>query len=149
VYLRKRAPIEVFYNQSGIASKPVRKNLAVHVSLSSILHNVKELTHRRHRLTRRLEAMLPEFLQRTRSQLRLPGRSSALSDCAELWEQQVLASSALAGCIRDALVCQQPIFVFRQKPKLENLKPKLLLISEACFRTRRRLAPRSSAMGGL
>ncbi|WP_210338040.1 hypothetical protein, partial [Devosia sediminis] len=32
---------------------PARKNLAVHVSLSSILHNVKELTHRRHRLTRR------------------------------------------------------------------------------------------------
>jgi len=44
VYLRKRAPIEVFYNQPGIASRPVRKNLAVHVSLSSVLHNVKELT---------------------------------------------------------------------------------------------------------
>ncbi|WP_210283212.1 hypothetical protein, partial [Devosia subaequoris] len=88
-------------NQPGIASQPVRKNLAVHVSLSSILHNVKELTHRRHRLTRRVEALLPEFLQRTRCYRRLPGRSSALSDCADQWEQQVLASSALAGCIRD------------------------------------------------
>jgi hypothetical protein len=59
-----------------------------------------------------------------RSCVRLPGRSSALSDCADQWEQQVLASSTLAGCIRDVLVCQHPVFVFQRKLKLENLKAK-------------------------
>jgi hypothetical protein len=111
------------FNLTGANPGSVRKNLAVHVSLSSILHNVKELTHRRRRLTRRAEAMLPEFFQGTRSCFRLPGRSSALSDCVDQWEQQVLASSTLAGCIRDVFVCQHPVFVFRQKPKFENLKP--------------------------
>jgi hypothetical protein len=93
--------------------------------------------------------MLPEFFQGTRSCFRLPGRSSALSDCVDQWEQQVLASSTLAGCIRDVSACQHPIFAFRFEPKLENLKPNLHLISEACFEVCRRLAPRSSAMGGL
>jgi len=36
----------------------------------------------------------------------------------------MLASSALAGCSRDVLVCQQPNFVFRRLPKLEILKAK-------------------------
>jgi hypothetical protein len=88
------------------------------------LHNVKELTHRRHRPIRRLEAGLPVFFQGTRSCVRLPGRSSALSDCVDQWEQQVLASSTLAGCIRDDSVCQHPVFVFRQSAKFETLKLK-------------------------
>ena len=56
---------------------------------------------------------------------------------------------SVAGCNLDVSVCQHPIFVFRFDPKVENLKPNLHLISVACFQVRRRLAPRSSAMGGL
>jgi hypothetical protein len=39
----------------------------------------------------------------------------------------VLASSTLAGCIRDVFVCQHPIFVFRQRRKSESLKSKIIL----------------------
>ena len=95
---QKRAPIEVCCNLTGIASGSVRKNLAVHVSLSSYLHNVKELTHRRHRLIRQTEAALPIILS---------GKQDLSSGCpadrlpfqktAELWEQQVLGVVSVWG----------------------------------------------------
>ena len=51
--IRKRAPIESLQLPPELLPASVRKNLAVHVSLSSCLHNVKEPTrqtprHRKH-----------------------------------------------------------------------------------------------------
>ena len=53
------------------------------------------------------------FLQRNTILPRLPGRSSALSDCADQWECLALTSSTLAGSNRDICVCQHPFFVFQ------------------------------------
>src|SRR5690606_37734397 len=62
-------------------SASVRKNLAGHVSLSSILHNVKEQTQQPFRSQRPKEQTLRILnLSETRVSFRLPGRSSALRD---------------------------------------------------------------------
>jgi hypothetical protein len=89
------------------------------------LHNFKELTSLPSRARTSLEALLPNSSRERDPVVRLPGRSSALSDCAEQWERLALASSTLAGCIRDVFVCQHPISVFRLNPKPETLKPKI------------------------
>ncbi|WP_210338943.1 hypothetical protein, partial [Devosia sp. WQ 349K1] len=60
------------------------------------LHNVKELTHRLQTGHVILEAKLPEFLE-TKPSIRLPGRSSALSETAKQWEQQVLGVVSVRG----------------------------------------------------
>jgi hypothetical protein len=72
-----------------------------------------------------LEALASAFFQGTGFSVRLPGRSSALSEIAEQWERLALGVVNVAGCSRDVFVCQHPIFVFRFEPKLENLKPKI------------------------
>ena len=104
-----------------------------------------------------MEALASAFFQGTGVSVRLPGRSSALSENAEQWERLALGVVNVAGCIRDVFVCQHPIFDFRFLPNFENQKisvawnlhaeiANFLVISVACFRARRRLAPRSSAM---
>jgi hypothetical protein len=75
-----------------------------------------------------LEALASTFFQGTELFFRLPGRSSALSENAEQWERSSLDVVNVAGCIRDVLVCQHPIFVFRFEPKLENLKLKISFV---------------------
>ncbi|MCW5723118.1 MAG: hypothetical protein KIS86_18455, partial [Devosia sp.] len=75
---------------------------------------------------------------------------------ADQWERLALGVVNVAGCIRDAFVCQHPFSFFflirisssqteTRKPETENF----FLISEACCFACRRLAPRSSAMSGL
>jgi len=72
----------------------VRKNLAVHVSLSSFLHNVKELTFTPQGPNVG-EATASHFYQQNKPAFRLPGSQPALSDCANQWEQlKSFASSA-------------------------------------------------------
>ena len=123
--LRKRAPIEVFLTSAGIASsfssqEPRRPRFSFFH-----LHNFKELTSLPSRARTSLEAVASTFFQGTGVSVRLPGRSSALSENAEQWERLALGVVNVAGCIRDVFVCQHPIFVFRFEPKLENLKPKI------------------------
>ncbi|WP_210189965.1 hypothetical protein, partial [Devosia lucknowensis] len=78
----------------GFASRPVRKNLAVHVSLSSFLHNVKELTHRRHRQKRHLEAKLPYSFKEQDTPSGCPAAYLPFQRSAEQWERNRSASSA-------------------------------------------------------
>ena len=123
--LRKRAPIEVFLTSTGIASsfssqEPRRPRFSFFH-----LHNFKELTSLPSRARTSLEALASAFFQGTGVSVRLPGRSSALSENAEQWERSSLGVVNVAGCSRDVFVCQHPIFVFRFEPKLENLKPKI------------------------
>jgi hypothetical protein len=118
--LRKRAPIEVFLTSAGIASgfssqEPRRPRFSFFY-----LHNFKELTSLPSRARTSLEALASEFFQEHDFLFRLPGRSSALSEIVEQWERMSLGVVNVAGCIRDRLVCQHPIFVFRFDPKLEN-----------------------------
>src|SRR5690606_36992200 len=120
--LRKRAPIEVFLTSAGIASgfssqEPRRPRFSFFH-----LHNVKELTSLPSRTRTSWEASLPNSYREHDLLFRLPGRSSALSESVEQWERLALGVVNVAGCIRDRLVCQHPIFVFRFDPKLENLK---------------------------
>ena len=98
--------------------QPDRKNLAVHVSLSSNLHNVKELTPFATFVGGVGGGGASEF-RGTEPYLRLPGSRSALSVNVEQWEQLVLGVVNVAGCIRDVSVCQHPIFNFQ---KVRNLK---------------------------
>ena len=60
------------------------------------------------------------FLRETRSYLRLPGRSSALSEAVDQWERLALVVVNVAGCRRDVSVRQHPISLFavRRNPKL-------------------------------
>ena len=123
--LRKRAPIEVFLTSTGIASsfssqEPRRPRFSFFH-----LHNFKELTSLPSRARTSLEALASTFFQGTGVSVRLPGRSSALSEIVEQWERLALGVVNVAGCSRDVFVCQHPIFVFRFEPKLENLKPKI------------------------
>ena len=123
--LRKRAPIESLLTSAGIASsfssqEPRRPRFSFFY-----LHNFKELTSLPSRARTSLEALASTFFQGTGVSVRLPGRSSALSENAEQWERLALGVVNVAGCIRDVFVCQHPIFVFRFEPKLENLKPKI------------------------
>src|SRR5690606_19686134 len=123
--LRKRAPIEVCSTSTGIASsfssqEPRRPRFSFFH-----LHNFKEPTSLPSRARTSLEAVASAFFQETGLSVRLPGRSSALSEIVEQWERQALGVVNVAGCSRDVLVCQHPIFVFRFEPKLENLKPKI------------------------
>src|SRR5690606_32746148 len=115
------------------------------------LHNVKELTSLPSRARTSLEALASMFFQGTELIFRLPGRSAALSENVDQWERTSLGVVNVAGCIRDAFVCQHPIFVFlpigissdqteTRKPETENY----FLISEACCFACRRLAPRCS-----
>lgn len=91
------------------------------------LHNVKEPTSLPKRARTSSENSVSTFFEGTRSLIRLPGRSSALSEAADQWERQALASSTFAGCTRDVSVCQHPISDLRFDPKLENLKPRIAL----------------------
>ena len=89
----------------------VRKNLAVHVSLSSCLHNVKERTPVNPFRGRRQWKQSFRNLG-TETRLRLPGSNPALSVIAEQWERLALDVVSEAGSIRDVTVCQHPIFNF-------------------------------------
>ena len=69
--------------------EPDRKNLAVHVSLSSNLHNVKERTPVS-ALAGGVSGSFRFRISRTTISLRLPGSRPALSVVADQWEQLVL-----------------------------------------------------------
>lgn len=153
-------PSKVFLTSTGIASsfssqEPRRPRFSFFH-----LHNFKELTSLPSRARTSLEALASTFFQGTEVSVRLPGRSSALSEIVEQWERLALGVVNVAGCSRDVFVCQHPIFDFRFLPNFENQKisvawnlhteiANFLVISVVCFRARRRLAPRSSAMSGL
>ena len=120
--LRKRAPIEVFLTSTGIASsfssqEPRRPRFSFFY-----LHNFKELTSLPSRARTSLEALASTFFQGTGVSVRLPGRSSALSEIVEQWERLALGVVNVAGCSRDVFVCQHPIFDFRFLPNFEKLK---------------------------
>ena len=120
--LRKRAPIESLLTSAGIASsfssqEPRRPRFSFFH-----LHNFKELTSLPSRARTSLEALASTFFQGTGLHFRLPGRSSALSENAEQWERSSLDVVNVAGCSRDRLACQHPIFNFRLVPNFENLK---------------------------
>ena len=120
--LRKRAPIESLLTSTGIASsfssqEPRRPRFSFFH-----LHNFKELTSLPSRARTSLEALASTFFQGTELFFRLPGRSSALSENAEQWERSSLDVVNVAGCSRDRLACQHPIFNFRLVPNFENLK---------------------------
>ena len=112
--LRKRAPIESLLTSTGIASsfssqEPRRPRFSFFY-----LHNVKELTippSPASIVIGSIRFRIPN--QETNFTVRLPGRSSALSENAEQWEQQVLDVVNVAGCTQHRFQCQQPIFVFR------------------------------------
>ncbi|QQR36959.1 hypothetical protein JI749_04855 [Devosia oryziradicis] len=111
--LRKRAPIESLLTSAGIASsfssqEPRRPRFSFFY-----LHNFKELTSLPSRARTSLEALASTFFQGTGVSVRLPGRSSALSEIVEQWERMSLGVVNVAGCIRDVFVCQHPIFFFR------------------------------------
>ena len=104
-----------------------------------------------------MEALASTFFQGTELFFRLPGRSSALSENAEQWERSSLDVVNVAGCSRDRLACQHPIFNFRLVPNFENLKVSIawnlqseisnfLGTSEACCSFGPLPAPRSAAM---
>src|SRR5690606_10036761 len=76
----------------------VRKNLAVHVSLSSIFTISKSRPRCPSRARTSLEAVASAFFKETGVSVRLPGRSSALSEIVEQWEQQALGVVNVAGC---------------------------------------------------
>jgi hypothetical protein len=111
--LRKRAPIESLLTSTGIASsfssqEPRRPRFSFFH-----LHNFKELTSLPSRARTSLEALASTFFQGTGVSVRLPGRSSALSEIVEQWERLALGVVNVAGCSRDVFVCQHPIFIFR------------------------------------
>jgi len=153
-------PSKVFLTSTGIASsfssqEPRRPRFSFFY-----LHNFKELTSLPSRARTSLEALASTFFQGTGVSVRLPGRSSALSEIAEQWERLALGVVNVAGCSRDVFVCQHPIFDFRFLPNFENQKisvawnlhteiANFLVISVVCFPARRRLAPRPEAMTGL
>jgi hypothetical protein len=78
MYLKKRT-VEVCSNLTEPRLGGSRKNLAVHVSLSSNLHNVKELTPNPLARQASVEVLTSEFT-RTEPYFRLPGSKPALSD---------------------------------------------------------------------
>jgi hypothetical protein len=96
--LRKRAPIEVFLTSTGIASsfssqEPRRPRFSFFH-----LHNVKELTIPPSPASIVIGSIRFHIPNReTNFTDRLPGRSSALSENAEQWEQQVLDVVNVAG----------------------------------------------------
>ena len=115
-------PSKVFLTSTGIASsfssqEPRRPRFSFFH-----LHNFKELTSLPSRARTSLEALASTFFQGTGVSVRLPGRSSALSENAEQWERSSLDVVNVAGCSRDRLACQHPIFNFRLVPNFENLK---------------------------
>jgi len=125
----------------------VRKNLAVHVSLSSFLHNVKELTFTPH-WQNVGGNQVPDFNQQNKLIIRLPGRSSALSDFAKLWEQLKVIRVVSAAVFKLVETnCQHRFFKnFSEADFLNHLSFELAFASAACFRLWRLAAPRSSAM---
>ena len=142
-------PSKVFLTSTGIASsfssqEPRRPRFSFFY-----LHNFKELTSLPSRARTSLEALASTFFQGTELFFRLPGSSSALSEIAEQWERLALGVVNVAGYSRNVSVRQHPIssfvFIRNSKPETSNCSA----VSVACFRARRRLAPRSSAMGGL
>jgi len=134
----------------------VRKNLAVHVSLSSFLHNVKELTFTPH-WQNVGGNQVPDFNQQNKLIIRLPGRSSALSDFAKLWEQLKVIRVVSAAVFSERLNHCQPLFsiFFSVRFKLTELnfettpKSDCSFFSVACCSSFRRLAPRSAAVSGV
>jgi hypothetical protein len=100
MYLKKRT-VEVFFRPTEPEPGGSRKNLAVHVSLSSNLHNVKELTPFAS-LDGGVGGGRASGISRTVVLLRLPGSRPALSEIAEQWERLALDVVSGAGCSRDA-----------------------------------------------
>ena len=113
------------------------------------LHNVNDLTSLPSPARTSFGSSASVFVQGKQSPVRLPGRSSALSEIAEQWERLALGVVNVAGYSRNVSVRQHPIssfvFIRNSKPETSNCSA----VSVACFRAHRRLAPRSSAMGGL
>lgn len=117
VYLEKRTA-EVCSTGHGIASGQVRKDLAVHVSLSSIFTISKsrplplggDVAGSLRFRNLRNSSLLPVTRQQTLPFQRTTNRGSATRS----------TSSASAGCIRDDNVCQHPCSEFRASPATQT-----------------------------
>ncbi len=108
-------PSKVFAKSPGPKSrKPDRKNLAVHVSLSSCLHNVKELTQHKPRHTRNQSlSKKPSSQSSSPPVARQP--PCPVKENANQWEPLKLASSTFSGYMKVKGDCQHPFSSFSIK----------------------------------
>ncbi|WEK04684.1 MAG: hypothetical protein P0Y65_00005 [Candidatus Devosia phytovorans] len=154
---RSQARTICFLSENVHPSKVFSTSTGVNPSFSSqeprrprfsffYLHNVKELTIPPSPASIVIESIALKIPSENMTLCAgYPAGHPALSETAKQWEEQVL-NVVSVGFTQQRFRCQHPIFVFRFDPKLENLKSKLLLFSEACCIPWRRLASRSAAV---